>query len=564
MLKKQPYWASQAHLKEIVRCRADFWHFARYTRIPTMQGVEDGGPPKVVPLAEVMKPAQRRLAEMLLRGIKNIKVLKSRQNGISTLLEIYGLWVTMFHHNARLLVVAHHEDPAKKLLGIAKFVYSHLPAFLQLPLERDNTLELAWSHTVPVEGGGTEKNESVIRALTSDSEGARSDWNSFFHASEVALWPNMQDTLNAIVAASYGPIVIETTAKGQNQFANFWWSDNGYEPFFVPWTEDPSYVSNIEPRNITAQERSYIREHELPQERAWWFCHKLRAMANHLPSFNQEYPKTPELAFISSGDRFFKSVYFRRAETSTEPGRRIYDDPLPWQVYCIGVDTASGSDDGDYNAMTVINASYAAKKQRGCVPVVAVDKERCGPIAFAKLAIELGRKYNDALLVVERNKYGVAVIDFLLEEGYPNIYVRQNLSADGVRFSANPTFGFETTEKTRYELLFRLNEYVSNGWLQTRDHRLQHEINALVFLDGKPQAPMGDYDDVLISAGLSVMGLDQTSPLELQQLQRKPRTISEILEYEQRTHKKYNPDDFEPEPYMEAMLDAAEMFAPGR
>ena len=102
-------------------------------------------------------------------------------------------------------------------------------------------------------------------------------------------------------------------------------------------------------------------------------------------------------------------------------------------------------------------------------------------------------------------------------------------------------------------MLSRLQEYLTNGWLDPRDERLKFEINTFVFNDsGKPQASSGKHDDMVFAVGLALMGLDQIDEVKEEQLKRKPNNIGEILQFELSTGNLYSEvkDEFFPEEEM--------------
>jgi hypothetical protein len=50
------------------------------------------------------------------------------------------------------------------------------------------------------------------------------------------------------------------------------------------------------------------------------------------------------------------------------------------------------------------------------------------PVSFAKKIYEVGKKYNNALVVVESNGVGVATLALLEDAGYPNLYYEKPTS----------------------------------------------------------------------------------------------------------------------------------------
>ena len=71
----------------------------------------------------------------------------------------------------------------------------------------------------------------------------------------------------------------------------------------------------------------------------------------------------------------------------------------------LGVDPAGGGTDGDYAAVQVI-------EQRSGLQCAEL-RGHLAPRELAKHCAELAREYNQALLVVERNNHGMAVLAYL-------------------------------------------------------------------------------------------------------------------------------------------------------
>ena len=83
--------------------------------------------------------------------------------------------------------------------------------------------------------------------------------------------------------------------------------------------------------------------------------------------------------------------------------------------YIIGVDPAGGGSDGDYACAQVIERSTGLQ----CAEL----RGHFTPQELAARVAVLGRKYNEALVAVERNNHGHAVIAHLtMTAGYQNLY----------------------------------------------------------------------------------------------------------------------------------------------
>jgi hypothetical protein len=158
----------------------------------------------------------------------------------------------------------------------------------------------------------------------------------------------------------------------------------------------------------------------------------------------------------------------------------------------IGVDVAEGTG-GDYTAAVVYKRITGEH--------VATLHGQIRPWFLAHRLNVLGRHYNNALLVVERNFRGtlepllaakVAVQGTVAGLGYPNVYHH----VDG-----KP--GWPTTEVTRNAMLEALEAcHRSSVWL-TRDARIIREMRTFVVNKrGKPEAELGQHDDLVMAAAV--------------------------------------------------------------
>ena len=69
------------------------------------------------------------------------------------------------------------------------------------------------------------------------------------------------------------------------------------------------------------------------------------------------------------------------------------------------VDPAGGGSEGDYAAIQVLDAATGLQ--------CAEFQGRCGLLELAERAATLGREYNGAMLIVERNNHGAGVLAYL-------------------------------------------------------------------------------------------------------------------------------------------------------
>jgi hypothetical protein len=517
---------------EIARCASDFRHFCKYLKIVDKRG-------RLVPY--VMNHAQERLHATVDEN-PWVYILKARQLGITTGIALRYFWRALFTPNHRVAVLAHRSDSAQVIFEIYKQAYDSLPEFLRFPTAKSNVRELVFFH------GG------LIRVMTANSEGARGTTYQALHCSEFAFWGDVEKTIAAAFQTA-GPdaeLLLETTANGLNGAAELYHAENGFKKVFMPWTSDPGYERKDKPRRLHPKIAELKRDFELTKRQSNWAQWALDTKCmGSWNTFLQEYPLEAEHAFITSGDHFFDQLF---PHSQAIQGYKCYREPSPYRVYSIGVDVASGSPSGDFSAFCVIDVTD--KKN---VEVVSTHYARTPPHEFAERSRQEALKYS-ALVVVESNTYGLAVLEYLVSKEYAYIFRRTNYDKLGGRWIER--LGFATTTSTRPVMLSRLLEFTSKQMIPINDERMKTEMNTFVYNDrGKPSASPGKHDDMIFAHALALMGLDQIEYVREEIHRRPPGGLLEMLQFESTTGKLYAdetaPSQFGTEELSSSLLDAA-------
>ena len=262
-------------------------------------------------------------------GRVRVVVLKARQLGLSTYLA-----ARMFAHahlraaGARCYVLTHDDDTAKKLCKMPKLMYDHLTPELRRARAKANDHELELSHGALLEyhtaGQGTKGRGGTI---------------SHFHSSEVGF----QDHAALHMAASLQQLgerpgteaYFESTANGPSgPFYELWrgatnhsddYSD--FMPVFYPWHRDPEYATPVppgfalswdRPNDVVPSEHEYAEQHGCTLAQMHWRRRKMRDLGlmgmDGALVFSQEYPATPEEAFLGTTlDSFISPQHVHRA-----------------------------------------------------------------------------------------------------------------------------------------------------------------------------------------------------------------------------------------------------------
>lgn len=464
-----------------------------------------------------------------------IIILKARQMGFSTVTEAIIFFLTVSSMYAESMVVAHKDEATANLFRMSKRFYDLLPEEIKPMLRASNAQELVFDRPAKAPAN-VQGLSSRIRCATAGGSGVgRSYTLKCLHLSEYAFWPGDKlETFSGLVQAVPDKpgtmIIIESTANGYDEFKRQWdravesqrAGTDGFVPIFFPWHEMQEYRRTPLPGfRRTDEEERLAETYGLDDEQLAWrrWCIEVNC-GGDLDQFRQEYPASPDEAFISTGrcafdkqalvlwrqqvrqERWecgqFRLRYDRTERIAswkwdTQHGGpiRVRKHPEPGVPYVIGGDTAgTGS---DYFAAHVIDNRTGEQ--------VAVVHHQFGERAFAEQIYCLGRYYNDALVGLEVN-YSTYPQELLEWLGYPRLYVRERL--DTYTGKITPAYGFRTTAQSRALIVDGLRDVARYHLDTIRDYDTLGEMLVFVYdKNWKPQAENGEHDDLVMALAIT-------------------------------------------------------------
>ena len=89
----------------------------------------------------LLYPYQKSVLYCFLKHRFNI-ILKFRQAGITELISLYCLWLTMYHPNKKVNIISIKDSVAKKVLKKIKYMYKNFPEHLKVPIVNGRMGEL--------------------------------------------------------------------------------------------------------------------------------------------------------------------------------------------------------------------------------------------------------------------------------------------------------------------------------------------------------------------------------------------------------------------------------------
>ncbi len=437
-------------------------------------------------------------------GQRNI-VLKARQLGITTYVAAQFFLSTITRPGTLTVQVAHDRESAEQIFRIVHRFLEHLPLRLQagaLVTSRDNVGQIVFPRL-----------DSEYRIESAgDSSAGRGMTIQNLHCSEVARWPrDASATLASLRAAvpANGEVVLESTPCGAGGVFYDEWQraeESGYVKHFFPWWFEDSYTKTVSSRGggdsdegpalsdlalLTEDERKLSANEGLtPGQIAFrrWLQSEFRGLAP------QEYAEDDVHCFLASGDCVFdlEKIEQRLAECGEPPETRdnarlrIWLPPRPRREYILGVDPAGGGSEGDFACAEVLEKETAMQ----CAEL----RGHFTPQELAARVAALAREYNQALVAVERNNHGHAVLAHLARgDRYERLYEHGG------------QLGWLTSAVTRPAMLANLAAVLGDAPHLFSSQALLEECRTFVrYPDGNSAAAAGAHDDCVIAAAIAL------------------------------------------------------------
>jgi len=187
----------------------------------------------------------------------------------------------------------------------------------------------------------------------------------------------------------------------------------------------------------------------------------------------------------------------------------IWKTSIPDHKYIIAADVARG-DAEDYSAFHVfdVNQSEVVAEYMGKIP----------PDRFGEWLIDIGKRYNDALIVNEKNTVGIATAIKLRDAEYPNLYYEPDLQEKMIGMLPDEKKdilpGFTITPKNREKILENLEQVIRNHHLKIYSLRFVAEMETFIWNGKRGQALKKRHDDLIMAMAI---GLQTFTPMAHQE-----------------------------------------------
>lgn len=466
-------------------------------------------------------------------------ILKARQVGISTYVEGRFFWKITQNHNANAFVLSHLAESTNSIFNMVRYFYDNIPhpAF-KPPLQSQS------ASTLLFEGINSRYRVGTARS----TQTGRGQTNRFVHGSEVAFYPAGSDIVAGLlqtVGGQNSEVILESTANG----AGGWFYDQTMKSLrgetewvtcFIPWFWMDEYRRKPSPYfEATPEEYKLAQLYNLDDSQLAFRRAKLDELGSS-DLFRQEYPSTPLESFLTSGRCFVEDNCLKDAEQDcytpdfrgefrngilvdrqSGPYKEWYA-PMKDESYVIGVDVAEGLGHGDYSCAQVLDGEGNQ---------VACWHGHIDPWEWGNLVAELGQRYNNAYVIVERNNHGLTTLRRLQEVSYPNLFVESSVdSAYGDRLTKRG--GFLTTSKTKPLIVDNLAALLRQRESGIADMELVNELRTYVIDEkGSYNSQSGCYDDRVMAYAVALHGFASAPRPRQHVISRRFKSVDTVAGY---------------------------------
>ncbi len=469
-------------------------------------------------------------------------ILKARKEGFSTIRLARMVAKCMTMENRHCVVVSHEEQSTQRLLERAVYML-------------DNSL-VKVNYKVTGNSIFFPDNKSKIWIGTAGSKAfGRGDDITDYHLSEYAFWTNpglIVGIEEACMNDAEG--CIESTANGWGTpYHKLWLSAEKkeahkvaeqlgpkfYKPHFYGWFWDRNYrVETRRPLDEFNDYEKWLREaYNLSDAQLLW--RRLKIEASPDPTkFEQEYPATPEEAFLVAGMMVFSPQAIRQQESMARPvlwQGEIRDKAGKPQLEPTKADPATKVNPGhltiwlpprrdhQYLGAGDVSSGIAPAKdmeeadETGCYSVLDIyDIESWEQVAqwrglvepdeFGDICVMVGMLYNEALLAPEVNNHGLTTCVRIRDSDYRNLYEREENKG-------GTTLGFYTmpgATGTRARLINSLRATLRDLAIKINSPVTFSEMRSFVKkANGKMGPQSSCFSDTVITAGIASVLLEE-------------------------------------------------------
>lgn len=443
------------------------------------------------------------------RAQRNI-ILKSRRLGFTTYEAIDSLDDALWNTNYPALMLS-YDIPSQMDIFDTKVNYAwqnlvrffeetRVPLFWGVDADRNNQLKFSFGDGSTSSIQVRTKGRSGTFRRLHISEFGKTAKDSPLKANEI-----LTGTVQAVPLD--GRVDIESTAEGDyGLFHDMFWEawERGeptapveYKAHFYNWQWDHAEISKItrpDP-NIPMEFRVYQATHNerckteprlapITDIELTYYYYRWLSLKRDWDKLHQEYPTTPEEAFVASGARLFDVAKIDKMPTQT--GNRVgdwiyYEDFKAGHRYGLGADPSEGVGRNN-STIAVVDFDHKFDVPMPGGGVVSITRpklvaeyasSRIDPTMFAFEVKSGAERYGNCIAAVERNSSGLATVS-KLHEIYFNVYVEVQQGNDENKTTTR--LGWRTDAATKPKMLYDLNADINNDGILVTSEPTKREL----------------------------------------------------------------------------------------
>ena len=414
---------------------------------------------------------------------KMIILVKAKQIGVSWALAIYALWKIYTTPGFNVLEISMGDRESRDLLLKSRIVFDNLPKWMK-------------RYTISPDSGekfGFKELDSYIESYPSTEKAGMGktaglvihDESDFHTLYEVNLGNSMPPIMDSPDRQLFTVSTID-----QNHSDSYFmqqWRDadagkNGFKALFYPY--------NVRPNRDDKFYNAIVRANE-----------------NTPHIVRRNYPRSIEEALspISATSCFNEGRLNKMWENVCEPIETrqgficIFSEPRVGLSYGAGADVGEGVG-LDYDCLTIVGKDGLHSEVAAIIYTNTLATD-----LFAYETDKLCREYFNCELGVENNGLGLAVINKLVELGYPNLFSSETERKRKAGRDINGTekMGWTSSGPSKHTAMVELIETVNNGGISSKFKAQVNEMMEMQWVKNKPEPTGATHGDTVISLMLA-------------------------------------------------------------
>jgi hypothetical protein len=486
-------------VQEYIKCKSDFEYFCRNYIVIELPG----GDVYLNPYKEQLKLIKTIEQE------KTVLVLKSRQIGISTIVQAYITWLTTFFDNVVVGIISKDGPEATSFARNIMSMLDKLPKWMTPGFKKRTEQTFILSN-------GSKVYATPVNPSTPEKT-LRGKAITFLVIDEAAFVPHIEEAWTGMVSAlatsqkharqngiPYGTVLLSTPNKTEGvgkwfftRYQKALSNSDIFKLFKIHWKDIP----------------------ELANDPSWYETQR-KLFGYDEKAIKQEL----DLVFLPGSGSFFSEEICEKLQSiDCKPIEVLklfngewwkFKQPEKGKYYLIGVDTA-GEHGEDNSAITVWD--YVTLEQ------VCEYQGKCSVTDFTKVVALACAQYS-GIVVVENNSYGNQVCEALDRSEFAPMLYKEKRSENKV------VTGLSTNSKTRPLMIDSLYSYIAETPEIVKSRRLALELVGLVSkASGRVEGDEGCRDDLALATACAFYVRKYDPPLAISLAGEKGNILDKVL-----------------------------------